>query len=368
MTVTLTWRTAILTVVWYYFTGFGITGGNHRYWAHRSYEASRPFQYVLMLASSGAFEGSIRWWCRDHRAHHRFTDTPKDPYGAQNGLWWSHMGWMLMKQDKNVIGRVDISDLNKDPLIVWQHKNYLAVASVMAFLVPTLIAGLGWGDFAGGYFYAGVIRLVFLHHATFCVNSLAHYLGEHTFDDRRTPRDHFITALVTLGEGYHNFHHEFPTDYRNAIQWWQYDPTKWTIWVASLFGLTYGLKQFPDNEIQKGRVQMQEKKIAEVRKKLSWGVPLESLPVKTFAEVQQEIKEAGRALVIVEGLVYDVTDFMDDHPGGRGFLRAGIGRDVTKSFNGGIYNHANAARNLMSGMRWAKLADEVPDHLTSKEE
>ncbi|KAJ3209655.1 hypothetical protein HDU67_006018 [Dinochytrium kinnereticum] len=368
LTVPLMWKTFILSVTWYFLTGFGITGGYHRYWSHRSYDASRPFQYFLMLIASGAFEGSIRWWCRDHRAHHRFTDTPRDPYGAQNGLFWSHIGWMLVKQDKKEIGRVDISDLNRDPMIMWQHKNYVWVASFMAFVLPTLVAGFGWGDWAGGYFYAGVLRLVFVHHATFCVNSLAHYLGETSFDDKHSPRDHFITAIVTLGEGYHNFHHEFPSDYRNAIQWYQYDPTKWSIWLASLVGWTRDLKEFPENEIVKGRVMMQQKKIDEVKKRLDWGVDVETLKVVGFEEVTREIEQTGRQLIIIDKIVYDVTKFMDDHPGGRGFLKAGVGRDMTEAFNGAIYDHSNAARNLMSHLRYARFRGDVPDDFKSKEE
>ncbi|CAG8777494.1 7571_t:CDS:1, partial [Gigaspora rosea] len=102
------------------------------------------------------------------------------------------------------------------------------------------------------FFFAAVTRLLFVHHATFCVNSLAHYLGDTPFDDRRTPRDHFITAILSLGEGYHNFHHEFPMDYRNAIRFYQYDPTKWLIRFLSYFGVAHHLKKFPENEIQKG--------------------------------------------------------------------------------------------------------------------
>ncbi|KAI8832349.1 hypothetical protein BC829DRAFT_428566 [Chytridium lagenaria] len=352
LTVPLQIKTFIFTLFYYFLTGFGITGGYHRYWSHRSFDASRPFQYFLMFIASGAVEGSIRWWCRDHRAHHRFTDTSKDPYGAQNGLFWSHIGWMLVKQDKQTIGRVDISDLNRDKMVMWQHKYYLYIASFMAFVLPTVVAGLGWGDWAGGYFYAGVLRLVFVHHATFC----------------HSPRDHFITAIVTLGEGYHNFHHEFPSDYRNAIQWWQYDPTKWTIWFFSLFGLTSDLKEFPHNEIVKGRVMMQQKKIDEIKKKLDWGVPLESLKVLTFDDVTREIEQTGRPLIIIGDVVYDVTKFMNDHPGGAGFLKSGVGRDMTQAFNGGIYDHSNAARNLMSSMRWAKFAGAVPESYKSKEE
>lgn len=93
--------------------------------------------------------------------------------------------------------------------------------------------------------YAAVARLVFVHHSTFCVNSLAHWLGESPFDDKHTPKDHMITAFVTVGEGYHNFHHQFPMDYRNAIKWYQYDPTKWFIWTCKQLRLASHLKVRP---------------------------------------------------------------------------------------------------------------------------
>ncbi|KAJ3381812.1 hypothetical protein HDU84_004852 [Entophlyctis sp. JEL0112] len=351
------------SVAYYFITGLGITAGYHRYWSHRSYDATRLWEYILFAASTGAVEGSIKWWCRGHRVHHRFTDTDKDPYNAKRGLLWSHMGWMMVVQDTRT--KIDISDLVADPMIRFQHDYYGPLALFWGFLFPMLVAGIFWGDWAGGFFFAGVTRLVFVHQATFCVNSLAHYIGSHTFDDRRTPRDHVITALVTFGEGYHNFHHEFPSDYRNAIKFHQYDPTKWTIWIASLFGLTYNLKMFPSNEIEKGRITMQEKKIAQVKKTLNYGVPLDQLPVMTFEEVKITIKETGKQLLIISGVVYDVTKFMDDHPGGKSFLRISVGRDVTASFNGGVYDHANAARNLMSGMRFAVLEGSTPSDETN---
>lgn len=115
--------------------------------------------------------------------------------------------------------------------------------------------------------------------STFCVNSLAHWLGETPFDDKHTPRDHFITALATIGEGYHNFHHQFPMDYRNAIRWYQYDPTKWFIWVCSRFGLASHLKVFPDNEVKKGQLTMQLKRLRETQEVLSWAPELDNLPI-----------------------------------------------------------------------------------------
>ena len=108
---------------------------------------------------------------------------------------------------------------------------------------------------------------------------MAHWLGETPFDDKHTPRDHFITALVTVGEGYHNFHHQFPMDYRNAIRWYQYDPTKWFISVCAMFGLASHLKVFPENEVKKGQLTMQLKKLRETQEDLKWAPNVDDLPV-----------------------------------------------------------------------------------------
>ncbi|KAI1075618.1 delta-9 fatty acid desaturase [Whalleya microplaca] len=257
---------------------------------------------------------------------------------------------MVMKQNPKRIGRSDISDLNDDAIVVWQHRNFLKCVITMALVFPTLVCGLGWGDWMGGFIYAGILRICFVQQATFCVNSLAHWLGDQPFDDRNSPRDHVITALVTLGEGYHNFHHEFPSDYRNAIEWWQYDPTKWSIWVWKKMGLAYDLKQFRQNEIEKGRLQQIQKKLDQKRATLDWGVPLEQLPVIDWDDFVSESKN-GKALVAIAGVIHDVTDFIKDHPGGKALISSAIGKDATAIFNGGVYNHSNAAHNLLSTMR-----------------
>jgi stearoyl-CoA desaturase (delta-9 desaturase) len=156
-------------------------------------------------------------------------------------------------------GMADVSDLKKSDIVQWQHKYFVPCLLIMGFVLPAIIPWLLWGDLQGGIVYAAILRLVFVHHvrigslflshnilnlpqSTFCVNSLAHWLGEAPFDDKHTPRDHLITALVTIGEGYHNFHHQFPMDYRNAIKWYQYDPTKWFIWGCKQIGLASHLK------------------------------------------------------------------------------------------------------------------------------
>ncbi|ORX81221.1 hypothetical protein K493DRAFT_242094 [Basidiobolus meristosporus CBS 931.73] len=344
-------KTMVWAVVYYFMTGIGITGGYHRLWSHKSYSATLPLQIVYAFVGAGAVQGSIKWWSRGHRAHHRHTDTDKDPYSAQKGLIYSHIGWLIMKPEPGKIGHADTSDLNKDPVVMTQHKYYAYLALFAGFIFPTLVAGFGWGDWRGGYFFAAVARLVFLHHSTFCVNSLAHYLGEQNFDDKHSPRDHIITALVTFGEGYHNFHHEFPQDYRNAIKFYQYDPTKWFIRTCALVGLTYDLKCFPKNEITKGQVQMAEKKIANIKKTLDWGTPLSDLPRYSFEEYQRKVKDEGHSWIVVNGVIHDVEEFIEDHPGGQALIKSGIGKDATEAFNGGVYDHSNGAKNLITTMR-----------------
>ncbi|TXT08964.1 hypothetical protein VHUM_02438 [Vanrija humicola] len=344
----LQWKTLVWSIVYYFITGLGITAGYHRLWAHRSYNASKPLQVALALAGAGSVQGSIKWWSRGHRAHHRYTDTKLDPYSAHEGFWWAHMGWMLVKP-RGKIGVADISDLNKSKVVRWQHNNYVLIMVFMGLIFPTLVAGLGWGDWAGGYFFAGAARLVFVHHSTFCVNSLAHWLGETPFDNKHTPKDHFITALVTVGEGYHNFHHQFPMDFRNAIKWYQYDPTKWFIWTMSKLGLASHLKKFPDNEIKKGQYTMKLQVLQEQSKDIKWPVHSNDLPVISWEDFKAEAKE--RSLVAIHGFIHDVSSFIEDHPGGAHLIKKAIGTDATTAFFGGVYDHSNAAHNLLAMMR-----------------
>ena len=274
----LQWNTAVWFAVYSLLTGFGkfafasivhggtflnrfclgLTAGYHRLWAHRTYKATKTLEIILAILGAGVVEGSIAWWARGHRAHHRYTDTDLDPYNAHRGLFYSHIGWMIFKPRRKP-GHADVSDLRQNPVVKWQHRYYLLLAFIMAVAVPTTVAGYGWGDWKGGYIYASMLRLVFVQHvgnslismhstvltvlqSTFCVNSLCHWLGEKPYDDKLTPKDCVLTAVITMGEGYHNFHHQFPMDYRNGYKWYQYDPTKWFLWMCEKIGLATHLK------------------------------------------------------------------------------------------------------------------------------
>jgi len=300
----------------------------------------------------------VKWWCGGHRVHHRYTDTRKDPYNAKRGFWWAHMGWMLVNSKNKA--KADIRDLQADPIMNFQHTHYGWLGPTMAYLVPALVAYFGWNDFWGGFFYAGVLRLVFVHHATFCVNSMAHWFGAQTYDDERSPRDHILTAVVTIGEGYHNFHHEFPNDYRNGIRYYDYDPTKWLIRGLAIFGLTYNLKEFPANEIAKGKLLMQQKTLDLERAKLMYPADTKSLPLWTWDDIKRKV-ELGFLLVVVSGLVHDVTNFLSEHPGGLPLIQSVIGKDATRQFNGqtNVYKHSQAARHLLTTFRVARLDENV---------
>lgn len=360
LTVPLQHNTFVWAYIYYVLTGLGITAGYHRLFAHRAYEATLPLKLWLLAFGTGAVEGSVRWWCRDHRAHHRYTDTDKDPYSAPKGFFYSHIGWMLLKQDPNKIGHASITDLNADPYIRWQHRNYLFAAIVMGFAFPMMVAGFGWGDWAGGFFFAGCARLVLVHHATFLVNSLAHTLGDLTYADDKTPKDSVITALLTFGEGYHNFHHEFPYDYRNAVQAHQYDPTKWFILGCAYLGLAFNLKKFPENEVKKGKYQMMEKQLATIKKELDWGKNPDDLPVWHKHDMDMAAA-TGKQYIVISGLVHDVTAFIKDHPGGKEIMAPYLGKDATEAFHGGVYKHSNGAKNLLTSLRVARLSVTNPN-------
>lgn len=348
-------KTLILTFIFYVFCGISITAGYHRGWAHKAYDMTTPTKLFFAAFGAGAIQGSIKWWAHGHRVHHRYTDTHKDPYDARRGFWYSHLVWMLLKPNPKYRARADISDLTCDWVVKFQHKHYLSIMLVMSYILPTLIAGIFWGDYWGGFIYAGIIRAFIIQQATFCVNSLAHWIGTQPFDDRRTPRDHPLTALVTFGEGYHNFHHEFPSDYRNALRWYQYDPTKVTIYVLSKLGLAYNLRTFSQNAIEQGRFQQQQKKLEQMKANLQWGKQVNDLPVWDREEFNKKAKEQG--LILISGIVHDCKSFIKEHPGGQALVRASLGKDATEAFNGAVYAHSNAAHNLLANMRIAILRD-----------
>ena len=134
---------------------------------------------------------------------------------------------------------------------MWQHRYIHWIGAIVAFVLPALI-GYAWGGWTtalGAFLIAGVARVVVVQHCTFCINSLCHYIGKQTYSRKCSARDSWLMSIVTFGEGYHNYHHEFPYDYRNGVKPWQFDPTKWIIWTLSRVGLACKLRRVPADTI-----------------------------------------------------------------------------------------------------------------------
>ncbi len=244
--------------------GFSITVGYHRLFSHRCYKAAWPVRLLLALFGAAAFQGSILEWCTDHRNHHLYTDTDQDPYSINKGFWYAHIGWLfVLDNDKRDFSNVE--ELAKDPIIKYQHKFYVPLAVFMGLLLPMGLAAL-WGDALGGLIIAGFLRTVINHHVTFAINSVCHMFGQRNYSDKQSARDNWITALFTFGEGYHNFHHQFPLDYRNGVRYYQYDPTKWIIALLAYLGLASDLKRVDAHRILRYRLIKEE---AEIMTRLS---------------------------------------------------------------------------------------------------
>lgn len=249
----------ILAIVFYFATGLAITGGYHRLISHRAYSAGNLVKFLYLIFGAAAFQNSALKWASDHRIHHRHVDHEKDPYNINKGFFYAHIGWIFFKEQNTEAVHYP-KDLLNDKLVMWQHRNYLTIAVIMGLVLPTII-GYFLGSALGGLALAGFLRVVFVHHCTFLINSLCHIVGTRPYTDTNTARDSYVIALLSYGEGYHNYHHYFPSDYRNGIRWYHFDPTKWLIKTLSLVGLTKDLKKVPEKLIFQARAEMAAKKM-----------------------------------------------------------------------------------------------------------
>jgi stearoyl-CoA desaturase (delta-9 desaturase) len=243
--------------------GISITAGYHRLWAHRAYKAHWTVRLVFMLFGTMALQNSILVWASGHRRHHRFIDdNERDPYSAKRGFWFSHIGWMLRDYPSGRRDDSNIPDVLSDPIAVFQDRYYVPLVLLTNIGLPLAIGALV-GDVWGVFLLGGLLRLVVNHHATFFINSLAHLWGSQPYTDANTARDNGLLAFLTYGEGYHNFHHRFASDYRNGVRWWQWDPTKWLIFALSCVGLASELRRVPAVRIQHTRLERQFKRLEE---------------------------------------------------------------------------------------------------------
>lgn len=245
------WAALTALLVTYVLRMFAITAGYHRYFSHRTYKTNRFFQFVMAFLGASAAQKGPLWWASHHRHHHRHSDTEHDIHSPRfKGLFWAHMGWILCDKHKHPDHKL-VRDLVKYPELRFLDR-YHFVAPVF---LATVMFGLGmllqsmfpvlqtsgvqmlfWGFF---------LSTVFLYHGTFLVNSLTHVMGKKRFETDDDSRNSLLISLITLGEGWHNNHHRFPSSERQGFYWWEIDVSHYILRLLSWFGIVQDLRQPP---------------------------------------------------------------------------------------------------------------------------
>ncbi len=308
------WWSVILACVWMVCASLSITGGYHRLFSHSAYKASWPVRLFYLAFGASSFQNSAIKWSIDHRRHHAKVDTDKDPYNINRGFWWAHIGWVFYLDPKGS----DISeakDLMEDPLVMFQHNYYFRFGAVIAYVIPTLL-GLLWGDPLGAFILCGSTRLIFQYHFTFAINSYTHMFGRQPYSLANSARDSFAAAVLTMGEGYHNFHHRFQTDYRNGIRWYHYDPTKWFVWTLSKLGMTSNLRITAKEKIERAKAAVRAQKEVASQTLAMKGAQAKQVFAEKSAQAKQALAEksaSAQALahdmsVSAQALAHDVSD------------------------------------------------------------
>jgi stearoyl-CoA desaturase (delta-9 desaturase) len=247
-------------IVWYQVTGWGVTVGMHRLWCHRSFKARTPTRILLMLLASMANQGDIYHWCRDHRSHHKYSDTSEsegDPHDIRRGFFWAHIGWLMLKKDPATIAlgkNIPSDNLLADRVVRFHQWVNPLWNQFWCFVVPGLYGIWRIDSFLYGVLIFGSLRWLLVLHATCCVNSIAHMYGNRPYSDI-TPSESFITSLLACGEGWHNYHHTHPWDYATAEHtwWFQWNTSKMLIDFLAIFGQTYDHKRKTKHQAVRGR-------------------------------------------------------------------------------------------------------------------
>jgi stearoyl-CoA desaturase (Delta-9 desaturase) len=246
------WHDVVIAVAFYYFTGLGISIGFHRYFTHRSFKAKQGLRIVLAIAGSMALEGPVLGWVADHRRHHKYSDREGDPHSPWRfgndwralvkGLAFAHIGWMF---DGNHTSREKFCpDLLADRKIAGISR-YFALLATISLLAPALIGGLwawSWQGALTAFFWATLVRVAFLHHVTWSINSICHTFGKEEFEVRDKSRNVNWLAILSFGESWHNLHHADPTCARHGALRGQIDIAARLIWFFEKAGWVYDVR------------------------------------------------------------------------------------------------------------------------------
>ncbi|XP_064214250.1 similar to CG5887-PA isoform X1 [Tribolium castaneum] len=250
------WPTILFTYFLTIISTQGTGAGVHRLWSHRSYKAKLPLRILLCIYQTHCLQNHIYEWVRDHRAHHKFSDTDADPHNSTRGFFFSHMGWLLVRKHPQVKIKgklIDLSDLEEDQVVMFQKKYYLILAPFFAFLLPAWVPWYFWGeDLHGSWCVASMLRYALSLHGTWLVNSAAHMWGTRPYDRNIKATETNVVSYITNGEGFHNYHHTFPWDYKAAElgSYWGNWSTAFIDFMTKI-GWAYDLKIVPPELVEK---------------------------------------------------------------------------------------------------------------------
>ena len=300
------WFELILFLTGYYMANISVGLGLHRLWSHDAYKTNKYVEFILAVLSAGTLQGPALSWASNHFDHHTYTDTEKDPHTPQKynggfmGFLWSHMGWMLIGEGSyKSINRVTMVKLGRNKVLRWQLKYYWHIAIAMNTIVPAFV-GFVFGGSAlaayAGFLFIGLGRAL-QQQATFFVNSLCHFVGTQKYTNG-TSRDIWWLAFMLLGENWHNFHHAFPSDYRNGARWYHTDVHKWLIYLMSKCGLAWGLKKTTkvriDAKIAQTKNQLSELKKNKIASMQSTLNELNSMCAEKLSELENSSMEVKK--------------------------------------------------------------------------
>jgi stearoyl-CoA desaturase (delta-9 desaturase) len=258
------WSDIAVFAILYVLTGLGITVGFHRHLTHRAFATSRAVRGVLAALGSAAIEGPVISWVADHRKHHAFSDREGDPHsphvghgggwrGALSGLLHAHVGWLFIHTQRGARDRY-APDLVRDPVVrfidrtfvVWVLAGFGAAFGLGVAIGGTVVAGLT------GLLWGGAVRMFFLHHVTYSINSICHFFGRRGFATPDRSGNVSWLALPSMGESWHNNHHAFPTSAVHGLRWYQIDISAWVISALEKVGLVWDVVRVsPERQARK---------------------------------------------------------------------------------------------------------------------
>ncbi|XP_050052410.2 acyl-CoA desaturase-like [Dermacentor andersoni] len=240
------WQTHVFGNIILIFSGISVTAGAHRLWCHRAYKAKMPLRIFLMIFNCVAAQNDLYEWVRDHRVHHKYSETDADPHNVNRGFFFAHVGWLLCRKHPDVTEKgkhIDCSDIMRDPVARFQKQYYMRLVLLFSFILPTVLPAWLWGEsYWNAFCTATMLRLILSLNFTWSVNSFAHLWGNKPFDKSISPTEAPWVSFVAVGEGFHNFHHTFPWDYSTSELGWKLNMSTMFIDIMAKLGQAYDLK------------------------------------------------------------------------------------------------------------------------------